>query len=74
MILGVRRETDIADIRDELKILGYHFSSVSRMKRGARIFPLVIITASKTEEERGCFDIVHIVEKSITTEPKAGGR
>lgn len=70
VLRGVPQDLDIAEVEEDLKLQGFHFSSVSRMKRGTKIFPMVMLTAPKTEEGRRCFDIVHVMRKRVTAEHK----
>lgn len=70
VLRGVPQEVEIEEVENDLKERGYEFSSVHRMKRGTTVFPMVLITAPKTEGGRRCFDIVHILQKRVTAEPK----
>lgn len=70
VVRGVPQDVEVEEIKEDLRSRGFSFSEVVRMRRGKSTFPMLMISAPKTEEGRRCFDIAHIMQLRVTTEPK----
>lgn len=60
----------VEEVEEDLRSQGFEFNSVVRMRRGSRIFPMVLVNASRCEEGRRCFDIPGVLGIKVRAEPK----
>lgn len=70
VIRGIPQDITIEEVEEDLKRQGFVFSSVTRMRRGTKLYPMMMLNAPKSEDGRRCFDIKHVLQLRVNVEPK----
>lgn len=70
VIRPIPTDVTVEEVQGDLISQGFPVTNVVRMRRGPKVFPIMLLSSAKHDEGRRCFDIQEVMGIRVGTEPK----